>query len=215
MINLFIDTSNLRLVVSIIDENNSLLYYYNEELKGELSKKALVVINEAITKTGYKPDDINRIFVVNGPGSFTGVRIGVTIAKTFAWALKKEIVTVSSLEVLASTNFTTDYIIPMIDARRESVYAGIYDKELNLIMNDEYISLEDLFKKMDGNKTYTFVSDTDINNVDIKKPDIDLIKIINKHKKDLSLNPHAVNPKYLKITEAEANLIKNNDNRNS
>lgn len=205
---LFLDTSNFKLIVGIIDEeNNKVVSYYNEEVKGDMSSKALCVVRDLIEKSKLIPDDIDKIYIVNGPGSFTGIRIGVTIAKVFAWSLNKKIIPISSLEVLASTNCDTEYVVSMIDARRKCVYAGIYDKELNTYMEDKYISLEELETKLPN--SYTYVSDDDIESLNLKESNIDLLKIINKHKNDEGTNPHHLNPNYLKITEAEANLKKN------
>ena len=148
MMSLFIDTSNSKLVVGIINEQESnLITYYNEVLKGDMASKALDIIKDCIDESNLKPSDIDKIYVVTGPGSFTGIRIGVTIGKTFAWALNKKIVSISELELLASTKVDTKYVVPMIDARRDAVYAGIYDNELNIVLEDTYISLEDLSKK--------------------------------------------------------------------
>ena len=63
---------------------------YNDELHGDLSVKIFEVIQECINGAEILPEDIEKIYVVTGPGSFTGVRIGVTIAKTFAWAKNKD-----------------------------------------------------------------------------------------------------------------------------
>ena len=208
MTSLFIDTSNFKLVVGVIDEvNNKLISYYNEILNSDLSSKALDIIKGCIDKAKITPKDIDKIYVVVGPGSFTGVRIGVTIAKTYAWALNKKVIPLSSLEVLASTKVSTNYIIPMIDARRDSVFAGIYDDNLNQIMKDTYISLQDLVKKLPSD--YTFISDDNFEDYTVEKSNIDLIKIVEKHKNELGVNPHELVPSYLKITEAEANLKKN------
>ena len=164
MMSLFIDTSNFKLVIGVINEDSStLVSYYNEELKSDLSSKALDVIKECIEKAGITPRDINKIYTVIGPGSFTGVRIGVTIAKTFAWTLNKKVIPLSSLEVLSSTEVNTDYVVSMIDARRDCVFAGIYDKNLNSFMEDAYISLEELMKKVPS--SYTLISDDDFENI--------------------------------------------------
>ena len=166
-----------------------------------MSSKIMPIIDKGFKNINKDINDIDKIFVINGPGSFTGIRIGVTIAKTIAWSLKKDIVTISSLELMATTNVDTKYIVPIIDARRGNVFAGIYDKELNIIKEDKMVNLENLKKSIDSN--YTIVS-YDLNNVNI-----DVLKIVNKHKNDLSINPHSVNPNYLKLTEAEESRLKN------
>ena len=99
------------------------------------------------------PNDIEKIFVVNGPGSFTGIRIGVTIAKTYAYALNKEIVPVSSLKmaILEFTGF--DYYVSIIPDKRNYSYLGIYDKEYNTIFEGlvEQEMLENKMNELEGN----------------------------------------------------------------
>lgn len=210
MMSLFLDTSNSKLIVGVVDEANGILKtYYNENLDGELSTKVFSVIQKCIDDAGITPDNIEKIYSVVGPGSFTGVRIGVTIAKTFAWAKKIEVIPLSSLEVLASTKVNTKYIVPMIDARRECVYAGVYDNNLNSIVKDSYISLDNLKREIPSDNECTFVSDDDIAYFDgAIASNVDIINIINKHRNDKGINPHNLKPEYLKITEAEANLLK-------
>lgn len=200
MMYLLIDTSLKYPTVSII-EDDKVLYLFHEEINSDMSSKIMPIIDEGFKSINKKIEDIDKIFVVNGPGSFTGIRIGVTIAKTIAWALKKEIVTISSLEFMATTDVGTKYIVPTIDARRGNVFSGIYDKDLNIIKEDKLINLENLKKSIDSN--YSIVS-YESNNVKV-----DVLKIINKHKNDRSLNPHSVNPNYLKLTEAEESRLKN------
>lgn len=202
MINLFISTATNRIIVSII-KNNDILFSYNEVENDSLSEKIMPIIEQAFIETDLRYQDVNKIYVVNGPGSFTGIRIGVTFAKTMSYCLNIPIEVISTLELLATTNVSTKYIMPIIDARRGYVFGGIYDNELNNIVNDKHILLEELLK---NNYDYTIVTD-DFN---YKKPNIDLIKIINKHK-DNKLNCHKVNPNYLKLTEAEENLIERNN----
>ena len=200
MIYLLIDTSLKYPTVSIV-EDDKILYLFHEEIDSDMSSKIMPIIDEGFKSINKSIDDIDKIFVINGPGSFTGIRIGVTIGKTIAWALKKDIVTISSLEFMATTKVDTNYIVPIIDARRGNVFAGIYDKDLNIIKEDKLVNFEELKNSIDSN--YTIVS-YDLNNVDI-----DVLKIINKHKNDISLNPHSVNPNYLKLTEAEESRLKN------
>ena len=89
------------------------------------------------------------------------------------------------------------------------VYAGIYDNELKAYRKDKYIELEELKRIIP--KDSIIVSDDDIDGVE--RPSINILKVVNKHKDDDGVNPHELVPSYLKITEAEANL-KKNDKRN-
>ncbi|WP_419349001.1 tRNA (adenosine(37)-N6)-threonylcarbamoyltransferase complex dimerization subunit type 1 TsaB, partial [Acinetobacter baumannii] len=70
---------------------------------------------------------IDRFVVAQGPGSYTGLRIAVTTAKSFAWTMGKELVGISSLALLAgNVQETTALIVPLFDARRDNVFAGVY-----------------------------------------------------------------------------------------
>ena len=120
--------------------------------------------------------------------------------------LKKDIITVSSLELLATTPFNTKYIIPMIDARRGYVYAGVYDNNLNSVLEDQYIKYDDLKDYFDNS---TIVSFNELDNA--TKPIIDVVKVVEKHKNDKGVVSHLVNPNYLKKTEAEEHLEEKND----
>ena len=151
MISLLLDTSNFKLVVAVVDEDkNEVLSYYNEKLNSDLSVKVFEVIKQCIDNANIIPNDIDKIYSITGPGSFTGVRIGVTICKTFAWTLNKKVIPISSLELLASTNTNYELNVAMIDARRDCVYAGVYDNELNTVIEDRYISIEQLLLELDN-----------------------------------------------------------------
>ena len=205
MISLLIDTTTSNITVSIIQEQN-ILYKYQENILSDMSSKILPIIDNGLKESKLTLNDIDKIFVVNGPGSFTGIRVGVTVAKTIAWALKKKIIPLSSLELMATTNISKKYLVPMIDARRGNVFGGIYDTELNCIKEDKLINLNELIINL--NNEYEFISYDNIN-LDVIKPNIDVLKIINKHINDKGINPHNLNPNYLKLTEAEENKLKN------
>ena len=198
---LFIDTATSNLVVALIIDGN-LKYYYNKQTGKEMSEKIIPVINEALEKANINANQISKIFAVNGPGSFTGIRVGLTVAKTMAWSLKIPVIPISSLEVIASaTPFAEN--IALIDARRGYVYAGKYDDNLNALTQDSYIPLNSLETK------YKFISYDNIENS--IKPEIDIIKVIKKHENETGINPHKLNPKYLKLTEAEEKVNKEYD----
>lgn len=98
--------------------------------RGMRHGKALVSSLEDMFKSlGVEPDEIGLIAVSSGPGSYTGLRVGIACAKAMAYTLGKPLVAVSTLDVLAEnapTNETT--VCPVLDARREQVYARIYKR---------------------------------------------------------------------------------------
>ena len=204
MISLFIDTSISFPTIALI-RDNEVLYEFHEEIKSDMSSKILTIIDEGLKTSNLTLNSINNIFVVTGPGSFTGVRIGVTIAKTIAWSLNKKIIPISSLEFIATTKTNKQYVIPMIDARRGNVFAGIYTNTLECIMNDTLISIQELLNDKENN--YELVSYDNIQNA--IKPLPNVILIINKHINDERINPHKLKPNYLKLTEAEEKRLLN------
>ena len=204
---LFIDTSTSYPIVSII-ENNNIKAMFNKKIDTDISVSIFSILDTMFKELNITPKDIKKIFIANGPGSFTGTRIGVTIAKVYGYSLNVDLIPVSTLEVLAG-GVNKDYIVPLIDARRGFVYAGIYDKDLNKIVDDRYISLDKLKEELEG-KDYVFVSYDDI--AGSIKPKINLIKVINKHEKDIPVNAHGLNPNYLKKTEAEEKLSDKKNN---
>lgn len=203
MKSLFINTSTEKTVIAIVVDDE-IQYLYKETRVADLSVILMPTIEEAFTKTNMKPNDIDTIFVTNGPGSFTGIRIGLTVAKIMAWGLKMKVVPISSLEFMAATKTDKDFIAPLIDARRGYVFAGLYDSNLDSVMKDSYILLEDLKEKL-NNKEVLYVSHDQLN-LEVKESDYDILKIIDKHKNDEGINPHQLKSNYLKKTEAEEKL---------
>lgn len=212
MITLFLDTSATKFIVGIY-KNFDCLFLDVDDNNNDLSSKVLPTIDNALKKCDLLLDDIDKIIVVNGPGSFTGIRVGVTIAKTLAWTKNIDILTISSLELLATTESSKEYVVPLIDARRDYFYAGVYLNGKNII-NDQYILRSELLEKIkkitDIDNVY-FVSYDNIDNLDIHSPELVIEKIIKKYSNKKSLNPHSVNPNYLKRVEAEEKL---DDKRN-
>lgn len=209
MISLFLDSSDKKVIVALLN-GVKLIDSIIEENDNHLSEKFLPMIERIIAKNQLQIDNIDAIYVINGPGSFTGVRVGVTTAKVMAWGLKKRIIPISELALLATTSTNKKYIVPYIDARRNAVYAGIYDKNLNSVMADAYISVDDLMKKIDHIEDVEFVSY--YNNIEHTiEPNIDIEKIVQKHYNDEGINPHQVVPNYLKRTEAEENYDKRSE----
>lgn len=211
---LYIDTSSNFLYTGIVDDEE-LLIEIQEKLEQNLSRDALPEIASMFEKVNLKPTDIDKIIVVDGPGSFTGIRIGITIAKVYAHTLKKKITTISSLEAMATSFDKAGYYVPIIDARRGFVYAAIYDREGKEVLFPQHIRLNLLEEKLSMLEDYLIITNDEIKLEGIKvtyKPDIQ--KIVNTFKNRRNINPHSVNPNYLKLTEAEESLISNDRKAN-
>ncbi len=204
---LYIDTSSSFLYTGIV-ENDKLLYQVKEEYGQSLSEVALPKIALLFEKTKIDPKEIDKIIIVNGPGSFTGIRIGLTIAKVYAWSMNIPITTIYSLEAMAMSSKNNKIHVPMINARRGYVFAAIYDKDYKEILKPQHITIEDLSEKLNSIDDYEIISNDkfdSFNKIELYNPDIE--KIVNYFKDKEAMNPHAVNPEYLKLTEAEESKL--------
>lgn len=199
---LYIDTSSSFLYSAIV-EDDKVLSELKEEYGQSLSEVALPRIVSMFEENKLKPIDIDKIIVVNGPGSFTGIRIGLTIAKIYAWSLDISITTILSLEAMAISSSKEILHVPMINARRGYVFTAIYDNNCNAILKPCHIPLVELQEKLNGLGNYELISNDEFEDVEVTSYSPDFLKIVNKFKDKKKINPHIVNPEYLKLTEAE------------
>ena len=196
---LFIDTSNSFINIYIVKDKEVLNKKHYQTLK-DMANSIMPLIRESFNEVDFKVNEIDKIFVTVGPGSFTGVRVGITVAKTISWSLNIPVYPISTLEYLACVDTKYNKIISIIDARRENVFAGYYDSNLNRIKNEELVSIDSIKKNED---TILVSYDGVYDSVVIET---NIIKLINKHLNDKSVNPHELVPNYLKKTEAEEKI---------
>ena len=201
---LYIDTSSSYLYSGIV-EDNKLISEIKEEYGQNLSKVALPRIVSMFEDNNLEAKDIDKIIVVNGPGSFTGIRIGITIAKVYAWSLNIPVTTILSLEAMALSSDKDKYHVPMINARRGYVFSAIYDKDYNEVLKPSHIKIVNLEEKLKDIDTYEIISKDEFDEFEVNDYDPDILKIINTYKDKDEINPHLINPEYLKLTEAEEN----------
>jgi tRNA threonylcarbamoyladenosine biosynthesis protein TsaB len=121
------DSSNQPLSVAVTD-NKQLLAEQTINVKRNHSIQLMPAIEEALKQAEITLAEIDRIAVAAGPGSYTGIRIAATIAKSLAWAEDIELVGLSSLKTLAANSFHPENIVPLFDARRENIYTGLYTR---------------------------------------------------------------------------------------
>ena len=189
MISWFIDTSLSDVSIALV-KDNKLISEIKNSIPGQHSIYVTKYIDDVLKDCNLSPKDVDEIVVVNGPGSFTGIRIGVTIAKIFAYLQKIRIVSITSLQARAIGN-KSDYILSTIDAKHNNYYIGLYDKDYNKIIEkfSNITEIEEIKNK------YSVLVVEPFNPYHIEE-------IIKYSKKLNSENPHAVNPIYLKLPEA-------------
>lgn len=127
------------------------------------SEKLMPMIDFVLKNSGMDITDIDLFAVANGPGSFTGLRIGVSTVKGLAHAVNKPIVGISTLAGLAYNLFETDGLIsPIMDARRFQVYNAVYKWEKGVfreIAPPRAIALDDCIKEFENEKKVYFLGD--------------------------------------------------------
>jgi tRNA threonylcarbamoyladenosine biosynthesis protein TsaB len=137
-----IDTSTPRISVALVDGDTLL---GEREVMVERNRTGLMpVIDELFTATGIEPRALDAISVGAGPGSFTGLRIGMATAKGIAFASGRPLWAVSSLAVIAHTELARDptgVVVAVLDARKGEIYAGAYrrDKDTTVLVGDERV----------------------------------------------------------------------------
>lgn len=132
MIVLGIETATPAGGVAIVDEANGLLASFQVYSSVTHSVRLMPTVEKAFKVSGLTLQDIDAIGVSIGPGSFTGVRIGMSVAKGLAFSADKPLIAVPTLKALAYRYFKPGKLIcPMIDARRQEVYSAIFEVSPN------------------------------------------------------------------------------------
>ena len=143
---LHIETSTLQCSVSIAYKGEYVAgeqLLANEFIHGE---KLHVFIRDIFEKTKIKKKDLNAVAVSKGPGSFTGLRIGVAAAKGICFAQDLPLIGINTLEIMAAPFFNKseyNYLIPILDARRMEVYSAIFDAKKRCIQKTNAVVLSE------------------------------------------------------------------------
>jgi len=136
---LAIDTSTMLGGIAVVDDQFGLVIEIRLNVKSTHSEKLMTSIDYALQQSGYKVSDMDCFAVAIGPGSFTGLRIGLSTVKGFSYATGKPIVSVPTLEALAYNFPFCQYpVCTMLDARKKEVYAALFEWK-----NDGFIRLID------------------------------------------------------------------------
>ena len=190
---LILDTSSKQLAIGIY-KDDELLYKNQYYAWLRQSEMAIPEIEKAINELKIDLREVTRIVASIGPGSYTGVRIALTIAKVMALTLNIPLFTVSSLQALAGKK---DKVISIMDARSKRVYIGVYDKGVEVV-KDTIFTLEELKKYQEEHQDYQLIGELSA----LGEEDSVISLIENMHELAKDKQPvnsvHEVKPVYLK-----------------
>ena len=156
MLVLAIDTATKIGSVSLFDDKVGVIGELNLYVKVNHSAVIMEMISTLFKMTNYSIKDVDRVAVTVGPGSFTGIRIGVAVAKGLCYGTKKSIVGINELDLIAQNiEVVEELLVPLIDARKERIYYSIYEKKEGIIRVSEYKDreLRTLLEELRGRKT--------------------------------------------------------------
>ena len=192
MLTLCIDTAYKYLTCTIIKDNEILSNYCVECFKKQ-SEEVFIALDKVFKEANINRKDIDSICVSEGPGSYTGVRIAMSIAKTIGELLKIDVYTISTLRLYANNNENT---MVLMDARANRAYVGIYDKD-KIIKEDCAIELDKINKE-----NYNIIGDCSLIGLDDKYHNIGECFLNTKSYWKKVDNIAYLVPKYLKESDS-------------
>lgn len=191
------DSANKYLVVALY-ENQKCLASLQEEGNRKQSEYAIVYLQKLLQENHLKVSNFDEMVITIGPGSYTGVRVALTIAKTLNATMNIKIKTVSSLKAMAGMKKA----ISILDARSKKVFLGIYN-EGKTVVEDCIISLDEFENYQKQYSDYEIVGDTEL--IGLSEKEIDLahnIYVLSTLEKEIE-NVDGLVPRYIKEVEAK------------
>lgn len=189
MYTLFISTFNELITIGLLKDGKQIDISEKTSNRNH-SVYVMPMINDILNNNDIKANYLNEIIVVNGPGSFTGVRIGVVIAKTLAYTLDIPIKTITSLLAYAVSSTKEDNKLSIVSDLKGK-YIGYFDKNNELLTDYIYLNNKEYDKYIIGKEQNIITCDK-----------FDLEKTYNYLKDKSNINPHLVNPIYIKGIDA-------------
>lgn len=214
---LAVDTSSKICSVALL-ENDTVIDEINLDDGKTHSENLMPLIDEILCKNNLDIKQIEMIACCVGPGSFTGIRIGVATVKPMAEILKIKLASITSLEALARNVENQDIIVSLIDARNNQVYTGIFDKNYNKIENyiaDDINNVIDVLSKYEnltlvgnGAELHKELLKQKLSSIKFSENNVQLAQNVGKigYKKYLENNlmtPDEIVPIYLRKSQAE------------
>lgn len=196
MITLCMDTSNKFLILAII-KDDQIVASCNINSWKKQSELIFIELQKCLKNAQILPNEINQIVVTKGPGSYTGVRIAMTIAKVLCKIADKRLYTLSSLQLIASNKKRAAVVI---DARGQRGYFAIYEQG-NLVGEEKVLSIEEIKTLLDKDKDIEVVGDASILGLTDSYPDLCRSFFLLQDKWVLQENIDLLVPEYLKSND--------------
>ena len=155
------DTSNNLASVAIM-HNEELLSYSSTEQNSKQAEKLFQLIEQNLQQANLQLTDIDLVSLTNGPGSFTGVRIGLAAALGLQMGCKAQFIALTNFQVLAwqaKNRYANSPIAVLLDARREQVYLQQFNAELEALTEAKLIEVEELLAQLPANLELAFSGD--------------------------------------------------------
>jgi tRNA threonylcarbamoyladenosine biosynthesis protein TsaB len=194
MINLLLDSSNASLAVGLALDHK-IIDSVTYEAWQKQSEYMVDEIDKLLKKNHYSRTDLGGVVVCKGPGSYTGVRIALTIGKVTANILGLPLYLVSSLEALKDVNGKTT--ICLSNARSKRSYIGVYEGE-KCLLEDTIMSNEEVLQYIKDHPSYLVSGDCEYLGLDIKINDVLKVLVNEDNPLHLCGEPLAAKPVYLK-----------------
>lgn len=191
MYQLLLDSSNIFLSVGI-SKDGKVVDRISYEAWQRQSEMMVTEVDNILKRNNISKEELDAVVVGIGPGSYTGVRIGVTIAKTIAYALKIKIYAKSSLSLLKDKEKPT---ICLFNARSGRSYFAVYEKDKQIV-KDSVLTNEEVLDYINKHPEYVVNGDTYQLGIDSGK--FDLLANLAGFNSDEEVNPFALSPVYLK-----------------
>lgn len=189
MYSLFIDTHDMDIVIALY-KDGKVIDTNIKKSERQHSDYTMPMIKEIIERNNITVHDLNEILVINGPGSFTGVRLGVTIAKTLAYTLNIPIKSISTMEMYAVSSFEENKLVILRDLK--GVFCGLFknnqlDGEMFYLSNSDF---ED------------YVNTNNYQDIILENVEIDFNSVYDYFRGVNESLAHNTNPIYIKEIEA-------------
>ena len=206
-----IDTSTKQLSVALSD-GTQIIAEASYVTSLNHATKLMPLLERLMQEVNWSPKELTRIVVADGPGSYTGLRIGATTAKTLAYTLGIELVAVSTLELMAASTGRTGRVVAIQDARRGTGFVGMYE-EGKRVGDEQHTTVADFVAALPADTLITGDTEKFVEALEpfeivapaFRTPRAGVLALLGATR--VPVDTHAFEPRYLRLAEAEAKWI--------